>query len=172
MLSLLVAENEPTAMESWCVIWYLGAFGCLVCFFLIITCTELFFGNPLYRTENLNTFVHGMLSGQQHQKPFVPETPPPPYHLFAPPDYNETIQKIVDEKRKSLDIFLIPIPVHATTIVATCTSATAFAPPAYEQASRQTRKIIVEKVDETTLVAQTTREIESHVVCQLDSSVQ
>lgn len=54
----------------------------------------------------------------------MPETPPPPYHLFAPPDYNETIQKIVNEKRRSIDIFVVPV--HGQS------SNKGPAPPAYE----------------------------------------
>lgn len=100
-------NNETNAVESWCVIWYLGAFGSLVCFFLIITCTELFFGNPLYRDNNLNAFVQSIVSAEN--KPYMPETPPPPYHLFAPPDYYETVQKADSEKRRSLDVFVVPV---------------------------------------------------------------
>ncbi|XP_065217477.1 uncharacterized protein LOC135843491 isoform X2 [Planococcus citri] len=102
-------QNKPekqSSTEGWCVVWYLGAFGSLVCFFLIITCMELFFRMPLYRQSHLQAFIQNL---HNENKPYTPESPPPPYHLFAPPDYNETVQKAADDKRKTLDIFVIPI---------------------------------------------------------------
>lgn len=118
---------KPTSTESWCVIWYLGAFGSLVCFFLIITCVELFFKNPLYPNSEFGSYIPNI-----HQA-YVPETPPPSYHLFAPPDYNETIKKIVNEKRPKLDIFVVPV--HIKTM---------FAPPNYDDV---VRKVNDKKVD-------------------------
>lgn len=128
---MCAGNSESNVVESWCVIWYLGAFGSLVCFFLIITCTELFFGNPLYRDNNLNAFVQSIMSNEN--KSYVPETPPPPYHLFAPPDYYETIQKTESDKRKSLDVFVVPV--HAGK----CSPD----PPRFEEV---TRKMVDDKL--------------------------
>ncbi|XP_025411249.1 uncharacterized protein LOC112684133 [Sipha flava] len=34
--------------ETLSAVWYLAAFGGLVLFFFVVTCSELFFGNPIY----------------------------------------------------------------------------------------------------------------------------
>lgn len=46
--------------------------------------------------------------------PVVTETPPPPYHLFAPPpydsvNYGEIMDKTSGEK---VDIYVISVPIH------------------------------------------------------------
>lgn len=81
------AEDEPMS-----AMWYLGAFGGLVLFFFVVTCSELFFGHPMYvrrqsnlpHAGNLRRHVYGLRNQKQKA-----ETPPPPYHLFAPPSYDD-----------------------------------------------------------------------------------
>lgn len=67
---------------------------------------ELFFRMPQYRQSHLTNFLQNL---NAENKSYTPETPPPPYHLFAPPDYYETVQKAADDKRNTLDIFVIPV---------------------------------------------------------------
>lgn len=100
--------EKQSSNDGWCVVWYLGAFGSLVGFFLIITCMELFFRMPMYRQSHLQAFMQNL---HAENKP-TPESPPPPYHLFAPPDYDETLQKVADPTRKTLGIFVIPVPAY------------------------------------------------------------
>ncbi|RLU22197.1 hypothetical protein DMN91_006578 [Ooceraea biroi] len=96
-------------LDPWSIVWYIGSFGGLVAFFLVVSCSEWCCrrgGRPLavpyaQRAETINM-------------PGVTETPPPPYHLFAPPsydsvNYNEIIDKTTGEK---LDIYVISVPIH------------------------------------------------------------
>jgi len=86
-----------------------------VAFFLIVSCSEWCCrrgGRPLavpyaQRAETINT------TG-------VTETPPPPYHLFAPPSYDsvnygEIVDKTSGEK---LDIYVISMPIHRPVVQA------------------------------------------------------
>ncbi|XP_060866487.1 LOW QUALITY PROTEIN: uncharacterized protein LOC132942186 [Metopolophium dirhodum] len=87
--------------EALSAVWYLAAFGGLVLFFFVVTCSELFFGNPIYQRRPvelphagyLRRHVYGIRNhGQHHGGNYKPETPPPPYHLFAPPSYDDTVK--------------------------------------------------------------------------------
>ncbi|KYM78526.1 hypothetical protein ALC53_11181, partial [Atta colombica] len=106
---VVVNSDMQNPLDPWSIVWYIGSFGGLVAFFLIVSCSEWCCrrgGRPLtvpyaQRAETLNT------TG-------VTETPPPPYHLFAPPsydsvNYNEIVDKTSDEK---LDIYVISVPIH------------------------------------------------------------
>ncbi|XP_011691804.1 PREDICTED: uncharacterized protein LOC105452427 isoform X2 [Wasmannia auropunctata] len=102
-------------LDPWSIVWYIGSFGGLVAFFLIVSCSEWCCrrgGRPLavpyaQRAETINT------TG-------VTETPPPPYHLFAPPSYDsvnygEIVDKTSGEK---LDIYVISVPIHRPMVQA------------------------------------------------------
>ncbi|KYQ57932.1 hypothetical protein ALC60_02981 [Trachymyrmex zeteki] len=106
---VVVNGDMQNPLDPWSIVWYIGSFGGLVAFFLIVSCSEWCCrrgGRPLtvpyaQRAETLNT------TG-------VTETPPPPYHLFAPPsydsvNYNEIVDKTSGEK---LDIYVISVPIH------------------------------------------------------------
>lgn len=109
-------NNElQNPLDPWSIVWYIGSFGGLVAFFLIVSCSEWCCrrgGRPLavpyaQRPETINT------TG-------VTETPPPPYHLFAPPSYDsvnygEIVDKTSGEK---LDIYVISVPVHRPVVQA------------------------------------------------------
>lgn len=99
-------------MDPWSIVWYIGSFGGLVAFFLIVSCSEWCCrrgGRPLtvpyaQRAEAMNGPVT--------------ETPPPPYHLFAPPSYDsvnygEIVDKTSGEK---LDIYVISVPIHRPVV--------------------------------------------------------
>ncbi|XP_014246504.1 uncharacterized protein LOC106664928 [Cimex lectularius] len=94
-------EEDPDPLS---VVWYLGAFGGLIAFFLVVTFSEWCCASKhLYRRQALpgpyiSTFGDGL--------DCTPRTPPPPYHLFAPPPY-----EVVSEKQFPILI----IPVHKPT---------------------------------------------------------
>ncbi|KAM0734902.1 hypothetical protein ACS0PU_011015 [Formica fusca] len=105
----IVNGDLQNPLDPWSIVWYIGSFGGLVAFFLIVSCSEWCCrrgGRPLtvpyaQRAETINT-------------PGVTETPPPPYHLFAPPSYDsvnygEIVDKTTGEK---LDIYVISMPIH------------------------------------------------------------
>ncbi|XP_072765794.1 uncharacterized protein [Anoplolepis gracilipes] len=106
---VVVNSDLQNPLDPWSIVWYIGSFGGLVAFFLIVSCSEWCCrrgGRPLavpyaQRAETINT-------------PGVTETPPPPYHLFAPPSYDsvnygEIVDKTTGEK---LDIYVISMPIH------------------------------------------------------------
>ncbi|XP_076160669.1 uncharacterized protein LOC143143389 [Ptiloglossa arizonensis] len=101
-------------LDPWSIVWYIGSFGGLVAFFLIVSCSEWCCrrgGRPLavpyaQRAEVIN-------EGQ-----VVTEAPPPPYHLFAPPpydsvNYGEIVDKTSGEK---VDIYVISVPIHRPVV--------------------------------------------------------
>ncbi|XP_033327233.1 uncharacterized protein LOC117220897 isoform X2 [Megalopta genalis] len=109
-----VDGDDQNPLDPWSIVWYIGSFGGLVAFFLIVSCSEWCCrrgGRPLtvpyaQRTEVMN--------GSQ----VVTETPPPPYHLFAPPpydsvNYGEIVDKASGEK---LDIYVISVPIHRPVV--------------------------------------------------------
>ncbi|XP_043579369.1 uncharacterized protein LOC122566329 isoform X2 [Bombus pyrosoma] len=111
----LVDNDGQNPLDPWSIVWYIGSFGGLVAFFLIVSCSEWCCrrgGRPLtvpyaQRAEAING-------------PVVTETPPPPYHLFAPPpydsvNYGEIVDKTAGEK---LDIYVISVPIHRPVVQA------------------------------------------------------
>ncbi|XP_071856944.1 uncharacterized protein isoform X2 [Bombus fervidus] len=111
----LVDNDGQNPLDPWSIVWYIGSFGGLVAFFLIVSCSEWCCrrgGRPLtvpyaQRAEAING-------------PVVTETPPPPYHLFAPPpydsvNYGEIVDKTSGEK---LDIYVISVPIHRPVVQA------------------------------------------------------
>ncbi|KAG7196677.1 hypothetical protein KM043_016009 [Ampulex compressa] len=104
-------ENDiQNPLDPWSIVWYIGSFGGLVAFFLIVSCSEWCCrrsGRPLAVPYAQRADVIG--NGQ-----VVTETPPPPYHLFAPPpydsvNYGDIVDKTSGEK---LDIYVISVPIH------------------------------------------------------------
>ncbi|XP_071856945.1 uncharacterized protein isoform X3 [Bombus fervidus] len=114
-LFVSVDNDGQNPLDPWSIVWYIGSFGGLVAFFLIVSCSEWCCrrgGRPLtvpyaQRAEAING-------------PVVTETPPPPYHLFAPPpydsvNYGEIVDKTSGEK---LDIYVISVPIHRPVVQA------------------------------------------------------
>lgn len=97
--------------EALSAVWYLAAFGGLVLFFFVVTCSELFFGNPIYTRRAvelphagyLRRQVYGIRNHQNRGGHYAPETPPPPYHLFAPPSYDDTVKGGCFQQQQQLD---------------------------------------------------------------------
>lgn len=119
--------------EALSAVWYLAAFGGLVLFFFVVTCSELFFGNPIYTHRQVELHHAGYLRRQVYgirnhhlQHRYTPDTPPPPYHLFAPPSYDDTVKGGGPQQcHKLADVYVVPV--HAATGRATCTANTAAA---------------------------------------------
>lgn len=85
------------------VVWYLGAFSGLIIFFLVVTFSEWCCASKhLYRSGGPSPPPY---NSQGYNR--TPETPPPPYHLFAPPPYTEAAEKLEP-------IYIIPVHQHVT----------------------------------------------------------
>ncbi|KAL1451790.1 hypothetical protein WDU94_006136 [Cyamophila willieti] len=78
---------------------YLGGFIGLVTFFFILACSEIFCQNCLYRSSS-NLFLPQAHCTHSYYTTPKPVTPPPPYHLFAPPPYMD-IAKAVNNVSQS-----------------------------------------------------------------------
>lgn len=98
-------------VDMWSVMWYLGAFGGLVTFFIIVICSEWCFGNHMYTRHGINElYVNAYQSNFHETQQRVSDTPPPPYDLFAPPSYSDLFGKTQDPKKKSkINVFIIPV---------------------------------------------------------------
>ncbi|XP_003394590.1 uncharacterized protein LOC126916961 isoform X2 [Bombus affinis] len=111
----LVDNDGQNPLDPWSIVWYIGSFGGLVAFFLIVSCSEWCCrrgGRPLT--------VPYAQRAEAISGPVVTETPPPPYHLFAPPpydsvNYGEIVDKTAGEK---LDIYVISVPIHRPVVQA------------------------------------------------------
>uniref|UniRef100_A0A224XTP7 Uncharacterized protein n=1 Tax=Panstrongylus lignarius TaxID=156445 RepID=A0A224XTP7_9HEMI len=98
-----VTDPDPLS-----VVWYLGAFGGLIAFFLVVTFSEWCCASKhLYRRHAL---AAPYLTGYSTESR-APDTPPPPYHLFAPPPYAEAT---CCDKTAQTPIFIIPV--HQPTL--------------------------------------------------------
>lgn len=100
---------ESQDADPWSVIWYLGAFSGLITFFLVVTCSEWCCGNHLYTRHYGANHIYANSFTHTSYRP--PETPPPPYHLFAPPSYNDSVKNCQEKQKppKKSNIFIIPI---------------------------------------------------------------
>lgn len=111
-----VDGDTQNPLDPWSIVWYIGSFGGLVAFFLIVSCSEWCCrrgGRPL--TVPYAQRAEVMNGGQ-----VVTETPPPPYHLFAPPPYDSVnYGDIVDKSSgEKLDIYVISVPIHRPVVQA------------------------------------------------------
>lgn len=123
--------DDDTALSA---VWYLAAFGGLVLFFFVVTCSELFFGNPIYARRPVDLPHAGYLRRVHARgyinRDYLPDTPPPPYHLFAPPSYDDTVKVYGAQRqfhgpaansKKLADVYVVPV--HAATTTVTCCAA-------------------------------------------------
>ncbi|XP_076654336.1 uncharacterized protein LOC143359887 isoform X3 [Halictus rubicundus] len=113
-LFVSVDGDDQNPLDPWSIVWYIGSFGGLVAFFLIVSCSEWCCrrgGRPL-------TVPYAQRAEVMNGSQVVTETPPPPYHLFAPPpydsvNYGEIVDKVSGEK---LDIYVISVPIHRPVV--------------------------------------------------------
>ncbi|KAI5719102.1 hypothetical protein M8J76_005117 [Diaphorina citri] len=96
------SENDDTVMEKVrqtdiFAIVYLGGFIGLVTFFFILACSEIFCQNCLYRSASSLFLPQAQCTHSYYSTP-KPVTPPPPYHLFAPPQYMDIVKDFDSSK--------------------------------------------------------------------------
>lgn len=126
-------DDQEQDTDPWSVIWYLGAFSGLITFFLVVTCSEWCCGNHLYTRHYGANQVYA--SSFTHQAYRPPDTPPPPYHLFAPPSYKESVapEKVAPGSKsggvgvkslRRLGVFVIPVHRVKTTSPSDAAAAT------------------------------------------------
>lgn len=108
--------DSQNPLDPWSIVWYIGSFGGLVAFFLIVSCSEW----CCRRGGRTITVPYAQRAEVMNGGQVVTETPPPPYHLFAPPpydsvNYGEIMDKTSGEK---LDIYVISVPIHRPVVQA------------------------------------------------------
>ncbi|XP_014217085.1 uncharacterized protein LOC106645685 [Copidosoma floridanum] len=106
--------DSQSALDPWSIVWYIGSFGGLVAFFLIVSCSE-------WCCRRGARPVSAPYAGRRDEAGInstvrpVSESPPPPYHLFAPPPYDSVNYAEVADKSangEKLDIYVITLPIH------------------------------------------------------------
>ncbi|KAK0174461.1 hypothetical protein PV327_010228 [Microctonus hyperodae] len=105
--------DNQSPLDPWSIVWYIGSFGGLVAFFLIVSCSEW----CCRRSARPSTPYNPQRSVETTNTPRgVTETPPPPYHLFAPPSYDSVnyIDLVDKTSGEKMDIFVISVPVQPT----------------------------------------------------------
>ncbi|XP_033225132.1 uncharacterized protein LOC117178038 [Belonocnema kinseyi] len=108
--TLVVGESQ-SPLDPWSIVWYIGSFGGLVAFFLIVSCSEWCCRRGA-RPITVPYIQRGeVISSAQG----VTETPPPPYHLFAPPPYDSINYADLTDKAsgEKLDIYVISMPIQS-----------------------------------------------------------
>ncbi|XP_048507856.1 uncharacterized protein LOC105690062 isoform X2 [Athalia rosae] len=111
--SIQVETHGP--LDPWSIVWYIGSFGGLVAFFLVVSCSEWCCrrgARPVTISYSQSGEGGSGSSGSQ-------DTPPPPYHLFAPPPYESIYYGDITDKDsgEKMDIFVIAVPVHGSAPV-------------------------------------------------------
>lgn len=110
-------ENEDGHFEPWSILWYVGSFGGLIVFFLIVSCSEW-----CCRTRLRNRSIQ-----RGAASPTNSELPPPAYDLFAPPSY-DSLCKPTMEKRE-YDVYVVPV--HTLEALRSLDASNADSPPCY-----------------------------------------
>ncbi|XP_043282934.1 uncharacterized protein [Venturia canescens] len=109
-------SDNQSPLDPWSIVWYIGSFGGLVAFFLIVSCSEWCCRRGARQLNSSYVNRGNMTSDQTNVGNVSTETPPPPYHLFAPPpydsvNYGDLVDKTSGEK---IDIFVISVPLQST----------------------------------------------------------
>ncbi|KAF5283178.1 hypothetical protein FQR65_LT02690 [Abscondita terminalis] len=91
-------ENEDSNFQPWSILWYIGSFGGLIAFFLVVSCSEWCCRTRL-RGRNSQT--------TSSNSPNPNDVPPPAYDLFAPPSY-ESLCRPNGEKGE-YDVYVVPV---------------------------------------------------------------
>lgn len=106
--------SETTDFDPWTIVWYIGSFGGLIAFFLVVSCSEwcCLRNRAAHRQQQLQNAQRACQSGVERVRTNsgrpTCDTPPPSYHLFAPPPYDS-----VNYEDKKYDIFVVPV--HGAT---------------------------------------------------------
>lgn len=108
-------EDDQNPLDPWSIVWYIGSFGGLVAFFLIVSCSEW-----CCRRGGRSLSVPYSQRNEVINGPVVTETPPPPYHLFAPPSYDSVNYGEITDKTsgEKVDIYVISVPLHRSVVQA------------------------------------------------------
>lgn len=97
-LFFLFLTEDPT-LQPWSILWYIGSFGGLIAFFLVVSCSEWCCRSHARRRGSGNSTC---------PTPTPSEAPPPAYDLFAPPSY----ESLCSSNGEKSDYQVYVVPVH------------------------------------------------------------
>ncbi|GLV44500.1 hypothetical protein CBL_10305 [Carabus blaptoides fortunei] len=106
------SESSEVAFDPWSIVWYIGSFGGLIAFFLVVSCSEwCCMRNRAARAQQRQAQQAAGCPGgaarvRATARSASAETPPPAYHLFAPPPYDSITYS---EKSEKFDVFVVPV---------------------------------------------------------------
>ncbi|XP_021914765.1 uncharacterized protein LOC110827422 [Zootermopsis nevadensis] len=109
-------EVDPRSL-----VWYMASFGGLVTFFLVVSCSECCCSKRTQRTPNSTSSARPAEPPAEVTQ-WLNETPPPPYHLFAPPSYETLFYESVGETKNKCEVYVVPIHSHVVTVHNTSSS--------------------------------------------------
>ncbi|XP_031778973.1 uncharacterized protein LOC100678650 isoform X2 [Nasonia vitripennis] len=110
-------SEAQSPLDPWSIVWYIGSFGGLVAFFLIVSCSEWCCRRGA-RPLSVPYTQRGEVINPNGQP--VSESPPPPYHLFAPPPYDSVNYAEIADKSgngEKLDIYVITMPIQQAPVM-------------------------------------------------------
>ncbi|KAF5272145.1 hypothetical protein FQA39_LY01227 [Lamprigera yunnana] len=116
------SENEDNSFQPWSILWYIGSFGGLIAFFLVVSCSEW-----CCRTHMRARNSHSTVSNSSNSI----DIPPPAYDLFAPPSY-DSLCGPSGEKSK-YDVYVVPVHTLNTLRDEQASSDVVDSPPSYSE---------------------------------------
>lgn len=123
-LASLLYLSENRRVDPLSLVWYMVSFGGLVAFFLFVCCSECCCSKREARTPPDTTSASPVETSPEVTH-WDEETPPPPYHLFAPPSYDTLYPVSALEYKNKCEIYVVPfhgrmVTLHSAT---SCTPA-------------------------------------------------
>ncbi|XP_023710865.1 uncharacterized protein LOC111866290 [Cryptotermes secundus] len=101
-------SGNKREVDPWSLLFYMASFGGFVAFFLVISCFECCCCKCASRRPQ-NTSTDSPVEPLPTETQWVHETPPPPYHLFAPPSYDTLFYGSVRDDKHKCGVYVVPI---------------------------------------------------------------
>lgn len=121
LTSVLFLSGNRREVDPWSLLFYMASFGGFVAFFLVISCFECCCCKCASRRQP-NTSNDSPVESLPTETQRVDESPPPPYHLFAPPSYDTLFYGSVSEDKNKCEVYVVPIHSDRVTLHSTASS--------------------------------------------------
>jgi hypothetical protein len=124
LIPILFLPENKRDVDPKSLVWYMASFGGLVTFFLVVSCSECCCSKRQQRTPNRTSDVRSAEPPAEVTQ-WVDESPPPPYHLFAPPSYETLFYGNVSEAKNKCEVYVVPVHSHVVSLHSTASSTPA-----------------------------------------------
>jgi hypothetical protein len=124
LTSVFFLSGNKREVDPWSLFFYIASIGGLVAVFLVISCFECCCCKCASRSPR-NTSTDRPVEPLPTETQWVDETPPPPYHLFAPPSYDTLLYGSVREDKNRCEVYVVPIHSDMVTLHNTTTNVPA-----------------------------------------------